>query len=403
MNRVKELTNGAGAERAREVGSRLLGQLGPLIGLIFVWGLFAVLMGADFMRWDNQRLMLLQTAVVGTAALGATLIIIAGGIDLSVGSTIALGTVVIALLLKAGIPPLSAAVGGVAAGMLCGAAVGAMVVGHVGRVAALTVGGLIVLWTTGPLGLIPALLAGAAGTAAVLALNETLIGRVPIAPFIVTLGMWGGLRGLAKGLGNNQPVYPDSAAWLTDLMTNTTGGLGAIVAPGVWILLLLALLMAGLLRYTRLGRHIYAIGSNELTARLCGVRIDRTKMLVYILGIGCAGVAALLQFAYLSMGDPTTAEGYELRVIAAVVIGGASLSGGEGSIRGTLVGALIMTVVDNGCTRLGLENWVQEIVTGAIIIAAVALDQFRHRRADRPVAGSEPEGDTEKVPDTSTG
>src|SRR5262249_49850802 len=102
--------------------------------------------------------------------------------------------------------------------------------------------------------------------------------------------------------------------------------------------------------------------------------------LVYMIAIACAGVAGLLQFSYLSMGDPTTADGYELKVIAAVVIGGASLSGGEGSVLGTIVGALIMTVVDNGCTKLGLDNWVQEIVTGGIIVTAVALDRWRHRR-----------------------
>lgn len=367
----------------RSNAASLLGQLGPLIGLIAVWLLFAVLMGNDFVRWDNQRLMLLQTAVVGTAAIGATLIIISGGIDLSVGSTIALGTVVVALLLNAGISPLFAALGGVGAGMLCGAAVGAMVIGYVGRVAAMIAGAMTILWSWSALGPVPAVLAGMAAFGAVFAFNEFVIKRVPIAPFIVTLGMWGALRGTAKGLGGNQPVYPDQVTWLNDLMTNSAGGIGSILAPGVWILLILGLVMAGVLRYTRFGRHIFAIGSNEETARLCGVHIDRTKLLIYIIGIGCAGLAALLQFAYLSMGDPTTAEGYELRVIAAVVIGGASLSGGEGSIRGTLVGALIMTVVDNGCTKLGLDNWVQEIVTGAIIVAAVALDRLRHRQAVR--------------------
>src|ERR1051326_4544995 len=105
----------------------------------------------------------------------------------------------------------------------------------------------------------------------------------------------------------------------------------------------LAMVVGGMLRYTRLGRHIYAIGSNEQTARLCGVAVERTKLLVYTLGVGCAGLAACMQFSYLSMGDRTTAEGYELRVIAAVVIGGASLSGGEGGVLGTLVGALLMT------------------------------------------------------------
>ncbi|MHC5004926.1 MAG: ABC transporter permease, partial [Planctomycetota bacterium] len=205
--------------------------------------------------------------------------------------------------------------------------------------------------------------------------------RVPLAPFIVTLGMWGAVRGAAKGLGGNQPVYPDRPSWLEGLMTTGGDGLASLLPPGVWVLLGLAAVMAGVMRYTRFGRHVFAIGSNESTARLCGVRIDRTKMLVYVVGIGCAGAASLLQFSYLSMGDPTTADGYELKVIAAVVIGGASLAGGEGSILGTLIGALIMTVVDNGCTKLGLDNWVQDIVTGGIIVLAVTLDQLRHRRS----------------------
>jgi len=366
---------------SRAIRSRpLLATLGPLVGLAFVWGLFAALAGRDFVKWDNQSLMLLQTAVVGTAAIGATLVIISGNIDLSVGSSIALGTVVVALLLRAGAAPGLAALGGIAGGLVCGAAIGAMVIGHVGRVAACVLGVLVVHWTWGALGPAAALAAGLAVLGAILVLNELLVGRIRLASFIVTLGMWGALRGAAKGLGNNQPVYPDDLGWLRGLMARGGGGLGGILPPGVWILLALALIMAGVLRYTRFGRHVYAIGSNEQTARLAGIPVERTILWIFIVGIGCAGLAALLQFSYLAMGDPTTAEGYELRVIAAVVIGGASLSGGEGSIRGTIVGALIMTVVDNGCTKLGLENWVQEIVTGGIIVTAVALDRLRHRR-----------------------
>ena len=124
-----------------------------------------------------------------------------------------------------------------------------------------------------------------------------------------------------------------------------------------------------------------AIGSNQEAARLCGVRVEWTTLWVYILGSGFAGLAGVLQFSYLTMGDPTTALGAELDVIAAVVIGGGSLAGGEGSVAGALIGALIMTVVGNGCTKLGLDNWVQEIVTGVIIILAVALDRWRQRRA----------------------
>jgi ribose/xylose/arabinose/galactoside ABC-type transport system permease subunit len=319
--------------------------------------------------------------VVGTAAVGATIIIISGGIDLSVGSTIALGTVVIALLLNAGAPPALAALGGVATGVACGSAIGALVIGRGGRVAAAVAGAVAgwVLWPRvgGPV----ALAAGAAVAGGTLALSELFLRRLPLSPFIVTLAMWGALRGLAKGLGDNEPVYPRETGWLLQLMSNRAAE-SWLLPGGVWILLALALLMAGALRYTHFGRHVFAIGSSERTARLCGVPVERTKLLIYVVGVGCAGLAALLQFAYLSIGDPTTAQGVELRVIAAVVIGGASLSGGEGSIRGSLIGALIMTVVDNGCTQLRLDNWVQEILTGGIILVAVAVDRWRYVRRE---------------------
>jgi ribose/xylose/arabinose/galactoside ABC-type transport system permease subunit len=346
-----------------------------------VWLLFAGLKGQDFIKWDNQRLMLLQTAVVGTAAVGATMIIIAGGIDLSVGASIALGTVVVARLLQAGATPAWAAVGGIGAGLLCGAAIGALVIGQAGRAAALLIATLLAYWLEARFGWVAAAGGALGGGGIVLLLSERFLRRVPLSPFIVTLGMWGALRGAAKGLADNQPVYPPELGWTADLMRVGQSGPGALLPPGVWVLLGVALLVAAALRYTRFGRYVFAIGSNELTARLCGVPIERTKLLIYTLGVGCAGLAACLQFAFLSMGDPTTADGYELKVIAACVIGGASLSGGEGGVLGTLVGALIMTVVDNGCTKLGLDNWVQEIVTGAIIVAAVLLDRLRQRRS----------------------
>ena len=321
---------------------------GPLLGLAAAWVLFAVCAGGDFTALANQRLMLLQTAVVGTAAIGATIIIASGGIDLSVGSSVALGTVLGALVLRAQAPVWLAA----SAALLAGA-IGALFAARYGTAAALGV-----LAT----GLVASFL---------LARQRS---RLPLSPFIVTLGAWGALRGLAKGLGDNQPVYPASTGWIGELL----GG-GSALPPGVWILLALALLASLFLRDTVLGRHIYAVGSNEETARLCGVDLERTRMSVYVIGVGLAGVAALLQLSYVSIGDPTTAGGLELKAIAAAVIGGASLSGGSGSILGTLFGALLMTVVDNGCTKLGLDNWVQEIVTGGIILAAVALDRARAR------------------------
>jgi ribose/xylose/arabinose/galactoside ABC-type transport system permease subunit len=203
-----------------------------------------------------------------------------------------------------------------------------------------------------------------------------LVTRLRLMPFIVTLGMMGILRGAAKGLASEQPIYPEPT-WLNDLMQLSS----RFLPGGVWIMLVMAVVVAGVLRYTRFGRHIFAIGSNESTARLCGVAVDRTKVWIYAVGAGFAGLAGVLQFSYLTGGDPTTGVGLELNIIAAVVIGGASLAGGRGTVLGTMVGALIMTVVNNGCTKLEMSNWVQEIVTGGIIVAAVTLDQYRRGRS----------------------
>ena len=325
---------------------RLLSALLPFIGLAFTWGLFAALLGGDFVNGYNQQLILAQTVVVGTAAVGATVVIISGSIDLSVGSMIALGTMIVALLLQRGWPEPIAGLGGVLSGVAIGAFVGIMVVGWGGRLVTAIFGSTR---------------------------------RLPISSFIVTLGLLSALRGAAKGVGDNQPIYPESEV-LTSLMQTGESGITSVLAPGVWIMLAVALLVGAVLRYTRFGRHIFAVGSNEQTARLCGVPVAWVRIRVFMLALACSGLAAVFQFAYLDMGDPTTAQGYELRVIAACVIGGASLAGGNGSVAGALAGALLMTVIANGCTKLGMDNWVQEIVTGAIIIVAVLLDQLRHAR-----------------------
>ncbi len=148
-------------------------------------------------------------------------------------------------------------------------------------------------------------------------------------------------------------------------------------------MLILAVLVAAILRYTRFGRHVFAIGSNEQTARLCGIAVHSSKVLIYSVGGLFAGLAGVLQFGKLGEGDPTAGKGMELDIIAAVVIGGASLNGGQGSVFGTLVGALLMVVVASGCTKLGMENWTQEIITGGIIVLAAAIDQLQHRRATK--------------------
>jgi ribose/xylose/arabinose/galactoside ABC-type transport system permease subunit len=166
------------------------------------------------------------------------------------------------------------------------------------------------------------------------------------------------------------------------------------VAPGVWITLILAAVMSIVLSFTRFGRHLIAIGSNEQTARLCGIPVNRTKIFVYTIGGIFAGCAALLQYSRTNQGSPTANVGLELDVIAAAVIGGASLSGGKGSILGTIIGSLIMTLIGRGCSQVpiphflrplfdnnptGLPTYIQEIVTGCIIIIAVAVDRMRQR------------------------
>jgi ribose/xylose/arabinose/galactoside ABC-type transport system permease subunit len=310
----------------------LLSKFGSLFGLVFVLVLFSATAHDTFCRVGNFELILRQTAVVGTGALGMTLIIITGGIDLSAGSAVALYTVAIALLLKQGVPPIWAALGGVVVASLCG-----MIIG-------------------------------------------LLITRLRLAAFVATLGMFGALRGVAKGLANNSMVYPPTT-WLNQLLRPLSPEHVWLLTPGAWMMIVLAGVVAAMLRYTRFGRHIFALGSNEQTARLCGVNVERMKLLIYMLASVFIGLAGVLQFSYLTMGDPTTAVGMELDMIAAVVIGGASLNGGQGSVLGSLVGALIMTIVSNGCTKLGLENWVQEIVTGGIVVFAVAVDQLRQRKS----------------------
>jgi ribose transport system permease protein len=307
-----------------------LGRIGPFLGLLFVAGLFGVLVGPEFFRPANLELIARQTAIVGTAALGMTIVIAAGGIDLSVGSIIALATVVVAQLLRGGHDPSVAALGGVAAGAVCGAATG------------------------------------------------LLVTRLQVIPFIVSLGMMLLVRGAAKGLAGERRLEAP-ATWLNDLLRTLASGEG-FLPWGLWLLAVLALVVAGVLRYTRFGRHVLAVGSNERTARLCGIAVDRVKVAVYTISAALAGLAGVLQFAKLSVGDPTVATGLELDVIAAVIIGGGSLLGGKGTALGTLVGATLMTVIQIGCSQKGLPNWVQQIVTGVVIVAAVALDRWRQGR-----------------------
>ena len=304
----------------------IVDRAGTLIGLVVVAVIFGIAVGSQFYAPGNLELMARQAAIVCVAAIGMTVVIAAGGIDLSVGSMIALTTVAIALALKAGFGPAPAAAIGIGVSALCGL------------------------------------------------INGVLITQLKVVPFIVTLGTMLIVRGAAKGLAEERRIEAPFT-WLNSLLRSQAGG--AILPPGIWAVIVLALVVAGILRYTRFGRHLFAIGSNERMARLCGVAITRTKIAVYTLSGLLTGAAGLLQFSKLSVGDPTVGVGAELDVIAAVIIGGGSLTGGRGSVAGTIMGAAIMTIIQIGCSQKGLANWVQQIVTGAIIVAAVALDRVR--------------------------
>jgi ribose transport system permease protein len=210
--------------------------------------------------------------------------------------------------------------------------------------------------------------------------NGAAITGLRIVPFIATLGMLGIARGAAKYFASEQSVNPP-ATWLNGLAVTFPSQAWMLVAPGVWITLALAVAMAVVLRRSVFGRHVFAVGSNEAAARACGIAVDRVKIAVYAVGGLFFGLAGVMQMSRLRQGDPTVAVGVELDVIASVVIGGGSLSGGEGSVGGSLIGALIMSMLRNGCQQMGWPTYVQEIIIGVIIVLAVASDRWRASRA----------------------
>ena len=305
-------------------------RLGPFLGLALVISIFALLTDSpeQYLSFRNFRIVLSQTVIVALGAIGMTIVIISGGIDLSVGSVIALSSVVTALVVQGAWSPIWA----ILAGLLCGAAIG-------------TVNGLVVT-------------------------------RLRVVPFIATLGMLGVARGLAKWLAEEQTVnIPDT--WINHLAVTFPRPAWLLVAPGIWVAVALAVFMALVLRRTVFGRRVFTLGSNEAAARACGIATDRLKIWIYSVAGLFFGLAGVAQMSRLRLGDPTVAIGAELDIIAAVVIGGGSLSGGRGSILGSMIGGLIMSFLRNGCQQMGWPQYIQEIIIGVIIVLAVALDRSR--------------------------
>jgi ribose transport system permease protein len=312
--------------------SSLLNVFGPFIGLLLVFGLFSLSSEVRpyLFTGANFKIILLQTVIVAIGALGMTMIIVSGGIDLSAGSSVALCGVVGAYLIVKGYSAAMAIVLSILAG------------GFIGLV------------------------------------NGALISVFRMMPFIVTLGMMGIARGVAKWLANNQVVNAPGS-FVDELMRPISPASLLPLPPGVWIAGTLAVVLAIVMRQTVFGRYIFAIGSNEATARLCGIRVQLHKLLIYTLAGLLFGAAGLMQFSRLTVGDPTVAIGLELDMIAAVVIGGASLSGGTGSILGSVLGALIMAVLRNCSAQMLWPTYMQEIIIGAVIVLAVGLDRLRQR------------------------
>ena len=327
------MTTVAAAEQRAVTGAewrQVLARLGPFLGLLLVIAIFALMTDSpsQYLSVRNFRIVVAQTVIVALGAIGMTMIIVSGGLDLSVGSAIALTGVVTALALRTGVSPMVSVLLGVIAG-------------------------------------------GAIGVA-----NGLAITRLKVIPFIATLGMLGVARGMAKWLANQETVnVPET--WVNELAVTFPRPDWLLVAPGVWLTLVLAIVAALVLRRTVFGRRVFAIGSNEAAARACGIPVDRLKIWIYGLAGLLFGLSGVMQMSRLRQGDPTVAIGTELDVIAAVVIGGGSLNGGVGTILGSMIGASIMAVLRNGSQQMGWPNYIQEIIIGAIIVAAVALDRLR--------------------------
>jgi ribose transport system permease protein len=301
----------------------------PFVSLVALCIVIAAL-EPRFLSAGNLAGVARQTAVITVIAMGMTVVMVSGGIDLSVGSVMALSGVIGALAMVSGAPVIIGVPVTIAAGTVCG------------------------------------LLTGAA------------IAVLRIPPFIVTLGAMGIYRGVGLLVTDGKAVVgvPSNFGYLAE------GNLLGVVPVPLLIVVLVAGATHFLLVHTRPGRYCYAIGSNIEAARYSGIRVSRYQVFFYALLGALTGLAGSIESARLVTGQPTAGEGYELRVIAAVVIGGGSLAGGQGTVTGTIIGALIMGVLANGANLLGISSFTQQVVIGAVIVLAVTFDEFQRRRLE---------------------
>ncbi len=304
----------------------MIQRLLPFITLIVLIVALAIA-SPHFLTNTNLSSVVRQTAVINIMALGMTLIIVSGGIDLSVGAILAMGGLLGTMAMEKGYP--------IPAGIVIGIVTGCF-------------------WGF---------------------VNGLLTTRLRINPFIVTLGTLGIVRGLTLIISNGLPVHqiPQSFSFLGE---GTVLGVPFVL----WVLLVCAAAMHVIMEHTRLGRYAFAIGSNPDAAFYAGIPVAFHVTAVYAIGGALTGLAGMIEASRLMTGQPTAGQGYELQAIAAVVIGGGSLRGGEGSVIGTLVGAFIMGLLSNGSDLLGISPYLQQAIIGAVIILAVSVDELRKRK-----------------------
>ncbi|MCB5195574.1 ABC transporter permease [Deefgea salmonis] len=300
-----------------------LQKLGPFLALLVLATGLAIT-SPDFLTVGNLLNVFRQVSINALIAFGMTLVILLGGIDLSVGSILALSSVLTALMLSHGIDPVVAT----SVGVLAGAGMGM--------------------------------------------LNGLVISKGKVAPFIATLGMMTILRGLSLVFSDGRPI----SGLHSDFFAMLGGGYvaGLIPVPVIIMLVMFAVFWF-VLKKTVFGRHVYAVGGNEEAARLSGINTDRIKIWVYTLSGAMAATAGMILTSRLSSAQPTAGTGYELDAIAAVVLGGTSLTGGRGWIFGTLVGALLIGILNNGLNLLGVSSFYQQVIKGVVILLAVLLDR----------------------------
>ncbi|MGI6152266.1 MAG: ABC transporter permease [Christensenellaceae bacterium] len=303
------------------------------IGAVLIFVIFAILCaasGKNFVSWQNISNIIVQSSVIAIIAIGASFVILTGGIDLSVGSIVGFTGIISGLCMQAGMP----VVGSLLIGVVCGTALG-------------LANGIVISY-----------------------------GKVP--PFIMTLGMLSIGRGMTLAVVEGMPIagFPLELAGFAN--TNVFG-----VIPIFIIYVIIAyFIMVIVANKTKFGRHVYAVGGNRNAAHLSGIKTKRIEMMVYVLAALFGAIGGIMLLSRLSYASPTAGDGYELDAIAAVVIGGISLSGGQGKVINTLVGALILGILKCGLQMLNVSSYFQQIATGLVIVVAVFMDKAKDRKAE---------------------